>query len=90
MKTSEQQLQELCQLFLGIKTAQEMRSLFEDILTPQEIKSISERLQIIEALVQGKPQRDIAKTLGTSIGTITRGSRVVQYGNIDWKKKLGK
>lgn len=90
MPVSEKHLQELCQLFLKFRSPQEMRKLLEDILTPQEVASVAERWQIIQALLKGLSQREIAERLHTSIGTITRGSRVVQYGNVDWKKVIGK
>lgn len=63
-----------------------MEALLEDLLTPQELSSVAERFQILQALVRGIPQREIAESLNTSIGKITRGSRVVQYGKLDWEK----
>ena len=79
-------LQALYRLLLTSKTPEDTRLLLEDLLTPQELESIAERVQIIQALVKGMPQREIAEKLHTSIGKITRGSRVVQYGKMDWKK----
>lgn len=46
-----------------------------DLLTPAEYKDIVTRWQIVKQLHQGIPQREIAKNLGVSIATITRGSR---------------
>lgn len=60
----------------------------EDILSPQEIETIDERLKIMYALVAGKTQREIAEELELSITTVSRGSRILQYGRIKegWRK----
>lgn len=54
----------------------------EDILSPQEIETIDERIKIMHALVAGKTQREIAEELELSITTVSRGSRILQYGRI--------
>ncbi len=54
--------------------------LLRDILTPAELDSIVERWQLIQELEAGTPQREIAKKLNISISKITRGSRMMQYG----------
>jgi TrpR family trp operon transcriptional repressor len=51
-----------------------------NILTPKEFEEIALRLQIFKMLKKGIPQRSIAKKLKVSIGTISRGSRELQYG----------
>lgn len=51
-----------------------------NILTPKELEDISLRLQIIKLLKSGLPQREIAKKLRVSIGTVSRGSREIKYG----------
>lgn len=60
----------------------------EDILSPQEIETIDERIKIMHALVAGKTQRAIAEELELSITTVSRGSRILQYGRIKgwWRK----
>lgn len=60
----------------------------EDILTPQEIEAIDERLKIMHGLTSGKTQREIAEELELSITTVSRGSRILQYGRIKegWRK----
>lgn len=72
---------ELCRLFAAIENASEADKLLRDILTPQEIESLAERWQIIQLLEKGMPQRDISEMLNVSISKVTRGSRVLQYGN---------
>ena len=60
----------------------------EDMLTPQEIEALDERIKIMHALVAGKTQREIAEELELSITTVSRGSRILQYGRIQegWRK----
>jgi len=60
----------------------------EDILSPQEIETIDERINVMHALVAGKTQREIAEELGISITTVSRGSRILQYGRLreSWRK----
>lgn len=54
----------------------------EDIMTPQEIEALDERIKIMHALAAGKTQREIAEELELSITTVSRGSRILQYGRI--------
>lgn len=81
MKLPSKHYRELYQLFAAVKGEKEMEKLMNDLLTPQELVAIAERVQILKQLRLGKPQRQIAADLGVSISTITRGSRVSQFGN---------
>lgn len=60
----------------------------EDMMTPQEIEALDERIKIMHALVQWKTQREIAEELELSITTVSRWSRILQYGRIKegWHK----
>ncbi len=60
----------------------------EDILSPQEIEAIDERIKIMHSLVTEKTQREIAEELEISITTVSRGSRILQYGRLKerWRK----
>ncbi|HLC66421.1 MAG TPA: Trp family transcriptional regulator [Candidatus Nanoarchaeia archaeon] len=75
----------LCSLFASIKTEEEADLLLQDLLTPQEIDSLAERWQLIQELVKGTPQREIADKLNVSISKVTRGSRALQYGSGGFK-----
>jgi len=62
------------------------------LLTPKEFEELGIRWQIVKMLKSHKTHRDIAKTLHTSIATITRGSRALQddsegFSKIIIKKK---
>jgi len=77
-KTPPKHYKELCELFTSIESTKEADQLIQDIFTPQEISSLSERWQLIQLLVKGTSQREIAETLNVSISTVTRGSRALQ------------
>ena len=52
-----------------------LKAFFLDILSPAEYKELGVRWQIVKQLSRRIPQRKIAKNLGVSIATVTRGSR---------------
>lgn len=73
-------LTELSGAIARIDDSKEALEFLQNILTPKELDEIALRLQIFKMLGKGIPQRDIAQKLGVSIGTISRGSRELQYG----------
>lgn len=61
-----------------MRAAREEKLLHEfllDILTPAEYQEISIRWQIVKRLSKGMPQREIARKLGVSVATVSRGAR---------------
>jgi TrpR family transcriptional regulator, trp operon repressor len=86
MKKTPEEVLELYRLLLKFKSTKKLEALFSDLLTPQEILSVAQRLQILKSLLRGETQRDVAHKLGISIGKVTRGSRILQFGELDWKE----
>lgn len=85
-------LRDLYALFASVEDEREAKLLLHDILTPQELESVAERWLLVRELQKGTPQRDIAGKLGISISKITRGSRMLQYGEggfTHFLRKLG-
>lgn len=74
------QLNELIDLLLSIKTREEMEDFLFGILTPKELEEIPTRLSIVKMLKKGFPQHKIAEELRVGIATVTRGSREIQKG----------
>lgn len=72
----KQLLSALC----AIDNPRQMDALLKDILTPAEYAEIPKRFEIVRQLMDGAPQRQIAKKLNVSISKVTRGSRVVHEG----------
>lgn len=71
---------ELAAVIARIKDKGIALNFLRNILTPKELDEISLRLQIVKMLKKGFPQREVAEKLGVSIGTVSRGSRELQYG----------
>lgn len=89
MNNYKQQIKELCIFFLNEgRDEKTILATLEDLLTPHELISIAERLQILKKLVQGKTHREIAQNLKISIGKVSRGSRILQYGKRNWEQIL--
>ena len=67
-------LEPLVNHLLAQNSAEAMEKTLRDLLTVGELADVANRLQIIEMLQQGVPQRQIADKLGVGIATVTRGS----------------
>ena len=65
-----------------------MRELLQAFLTPQELEDLVLRWEIVKLLHKGIPQREIAKTLGVAIGTVSRGARELKYGHHGFMRLL--
>jgi len=81
-------IEELAEVLVSIKKGAVAESFLHNILTPSELEEISVRLQIVKLLMEGVAQRDVAKKLGVSMGTVSRGSRELKYGTDGFKKVL--
>lgn len=85
--TSEESLETLAKFLWSIK-GKHLPDVLDDLLTPKEIGELTERVRILQMLDEGKPQREIASKLWISVTTVSRGSRVLQYGKKKIKKYL--
>lgn len=85
---NKQYIEELADAIVSIKSNALAESFLHNILTPSELEEISVRLQIVKLLIEGVSQRDVAKKLGVSMGTVSRGSRELKYGTDGFKKVL--
>lgn len=79
---------ELIEFICKIDDKFTMSEILSNLLTPQEREELGTRLQIFKKLIQGEDQRSIAKDLGVSIATVTRGSRELKYGKPGIRKIL--
>jgi TrpR family trp operon transcriptional repressor len=71
----------LIKLMSAIDGSAELLEFLGAILTPAELKTMGERARIIERLLAGEKQRDIAKNIGAGLSTVSRGSRELKYGS---------
>ena len=69
------QIGELCRVLAETRDRELLESFFACLLTPAETADIASRWALVKALREGRPQREIARTLGISLCKITRGSR---------------
>ncbi|HYF96780.1 MAG TPA: Trp family transcriptional regulator [Patescibacteria group bacterium] len=81
---------ELLELFCNIDDKITMSEVFSNMFTPQEREELAIRLQIFNELMDNKNQRYIARKLGVSIATVTRGSRELKYGKPGIRKVIDK
>ena len=73
-------VKELFDAVLTLKTREECFAFFSDICTVTEIQSISQRLRVAELLRQGMSYNAITAKTGVSAATISRVSRCLEYG----------
>lgn len=75
-----------------MRAAREEKLLHEfllDILTPAEYGEISVRWQIVTLLSRKAPQREIARKLGVSVATVSRGARELLNKKGGFNRMLG-
>lgn len=87
---NEKFVKELAKVITLIDDQKLAEAFLRNILTPADLEEISVRLQIFKLLFKGIPQREVAEKLGVSIGTVSRGSRELKYGEPGVKVILGK
>ena len=66
----------------------EMTRFLGEILTPAEQKDLALRWRLMEMLIEGTPQRQIAAELGISLCKITRGAKILKDKNAISKQYL--
>lgn len=71
----------LLKIFQAIRDEKELLELLGAIFTPSELTTLGERVRIVERLLAGETQRDIAKNIGAGLSTVSRGSRELKYGS---------
>jgi len=69
---------DLVDAFAGIADRATMERFFAEIFTPAERRTLALRWRLMELLVAGVSQREIAVRLGVSLCKITRGSRILK------------
>lgn len=67
--------EQLFKAFQQIDNQEEFLGFLEITFTDKEREMILERWRIFKALDEGKSQRDVAKSVGCSVATATRGAK---------------
>lgn len=79
-KLQSKETDTLFKAILSLGTLEECYKFFEDICTIKEVKAMSQRLQVASLLNEGKKYTEIEELTGASTATISRISRVLNYG----------
>ncbi len=84
-KLRGQQLDQMFDAMLSIKTREEFYQLFDDLATMNEIQSLAQRLQVAKMLNDGDTYSQIEKETKASTATISRVRRCLDYGSDGYK-----
>ena len=76
----KQNLENLYEAVLSLKSKDDCRKFFEDICTIKEVQDLSQRLEVASLLSSGKNYQEVCKLTGASTATISRVSRCLNYG----------
>ena len=87
-KLRGEQLDQLFDAFLALKTREECYQFFDDLATMNEITSLAQRLQVAKLLIDGDTYNVIEKETKASTATISRVRRCIDYGSDGYKMVL--
>lgn len=87
-KLHTQQVDELFEAILTLRSVEECYSFFEDACTVKEILEIAQRLKTARMLSEGSNYAEINRVTGCSTATISRVRRCLEYGNGGYKTVL--
>jgi len=75
-----EQIDELAEAMLTLKTREEAYLFFEDIFTVKELQAVAQRLAVARMLKQRVTYQEIAEKTSASTATISRVNRSLAYG----------
>ena len=81
MEHTNEKIEALFQLILGLENIADCRALFDDLCTRKELEKMAERLYAAKLLLDGKTYNQVIAEADISSATLSRVSRCVQYGN---------
>ena len=87
-KNDQNQINQLYQAILSLKTPEECHDFFQDLCTVAELKAMAQRLEVAQMLDAGMIYNDILDRTGASSATISRVNRALQYGADGYKTIL--
>lgn len=86
--TKQSYIEDICSVLCDIEDSDKMCRFLEEILTPAERKDLFLRWKLMQMLIDGIPQRQIAEELGVSLCKITRGAKILKQNNSVSKQYL--
>lgn len=80
-KLRSEQLDQLFEAILSLKTKEECYQFFDDVATMNEIQALSQRFQVAKMLSEGNTYNEIEQQTKASTATISRVRRCLDYGS---------
>ncbi len=82
------EIKAVAELLSKMDSADEIFQFLKELLTESELSVLSKRWRILNLLLEGRTQRDIAKELSVSLCNVTRGSKICKSPNAVVNKYL--
>lgn len=89
-RIKNEQIEELAEAMLTLRTREEAFLFFEDIFTIKELQAVAQRLAVARLLKKKVTYQDIADGTGASTATISRVNRSLTYGAGGYQMVLGR
>lgn len=74
-------IKELFELILTLKTQEDCEKFFDDLCTYKELESMAQRVKAAKMIMKGNTYEQIIKETEISSATLSRVSKCVKYGN---------
>lgn len=79
---------EVSEVFAAERDPARIREFFSCLFTPSEVREFSLRWALVNEMLAGKTQREIARRYGMSLCKITRGSRELKRENSPFRRMI--
>lgn len=80
MHNKTEQVKDLYNAILKLKTEDECYDFFDDLCTPKEIEQMAERYAAAKLLLEGETYESVIKKTNISSATLSRVSKCIKYG----------
>ena len=80
MHNKTEQVKDLYDAILKLKTEDECYDFFDDLCTPKEIEQMAERYAAAKLLLEGETYESVIKKTNISSATLSRVSKCIKYG----------
>ncbi len=78
--TNGNDVQELYNVILKLKTIEDCQAFFEDVCTYREIEQMAQRVNAAKLLLKGETYENVTSKTDISSATLSRVSKCVKYG----------
>lgn len=84
----DKHIDELCEIFLRLESADDCKKLLDDLCTYKEIEAMALRAYAAKLCLEGKTYAEIIRRTELSSATISRVSRCVTHGSGGYRKLI--